>query len=247
MTRDFIGYGAEPPHARWPGRGAHRGQFRDQFRGRVGTVLPGRRRRVGDRADRERQHRCRQPPRPRRREHVRIRLARRLVAAPSHLHRYKVPVTLFACARALEANPPAAAAIAATDWDICGHGYRWIKHYELDEAAEEREQIARAVALIRETTGKPTEGWYCRYAPSENTRRLVVEHGGFLYDSDAYNDELPYWVRVGGQAASGDPVFADDQRREIRPRHVRAGRGFLRLSARQLRPACTRKAPTGRA
>jgi len=105
-------------------------------------------------------------------------------------------VTLFACARALEANPPAAAAIAATDWDICGHGYRWIKHYELDEA-EERRQIAAAVEMIRKTTGKPTQGWYCRYAPSENTRRIVVEQGGFLYDSDAYNDELPYWVRVG--------------------------------------------------
>jgi allantoinase len=111
---------------------------------------------------------------------------------------FGLPVTLFACARALEANPPAAAAIAATDWDICGHGYRWIKHYELGEA-EERDQIARAVALIRATTGKPTDGWYCRYAPSENTRRLVVENGGFLYDSDAYNDELPYWVRVGGK------------------------------------------------
>jgi allantoinase len=66
------------------------------------------------------------------------------------------------------------------------------------EQAEERDQIARAVALIRQTTGKPTQGWYCRYAPSENTRRIVVENGGFLYDSDAYNDELPYWVRVPG-------------------------------------------------
>src|SRR3954452_3159008 len=108
---------------------------------------------------------------------------------------FQIPVTLFACARALEANPPAAQAIAATDWDICGHGYRWIKHYELGEA-DEREQITKAVGLIRETTGKPTLGWYCRYAPSENTRRLVAEHGGFMYDSDAYNDELPYWVRV---------------------------------------------------
>ena len=106
-----------------------------------------------------------------------------------------VPVTLFACARALEANPPAAAAIAATDWDICGHGYRWIKHYELDEAKRARPDRARRRADPRDT-GKPTQGWYCRYAPSENTRRLVVENGGFLYDSDAYNDELPYWVRA---------------------------------------------------
>jgi peptidoglycan/xylan/chitin deacetylase (PgdA/CDA1 family) len=119
------------------------------------------------------------------------------------LHRiftkYGLPVTLFAAARAFAANPEAAAAVRAGDWDICGHGYRWIKHYELEEA-EERRQIAAAVELIRETTGKPTLGWYCRYSPSASTRRIVAEHGGFLYDSDAYNDELPYWVRVPGSS-----------------------------------------------
>jgi allantoinase len=96
------------------------------------------------------------------------------------------------------ANPPAAQAIAATDWDICAHGLRWIKHFELDEA-EERRQIATAVALIKETTGKPAFGWYCRYAPSENTRRIVAETDGFLYSSDTYNDELPYWTSEGGK------------------------------------------------
>ena len=110
--------------------------------------------------------------------------------------RFGLPVTIFGCARAFEANPPAAAAIAANDWDICSHGYRWTNHPGLAED-EERRQIAAAVTLTRQTTGKTPLGWYCRYAPSENTRRLVVEHGGFLYDSDAYNDELPYWVRVG--------------------------------------------------
>jgi peptidoglycan/xylan/chitin deacetylase (PgdA/CDA1 family) len=105
-------------------------------------------------------------------------------------------VTIFGCAKAFEANPLAAAAIAANDWDICSHGYRWTNHPGLSEA-EERRQIAAAVELIRQTTGKTPIGWYCRYAPSENTRRLLVEHGGFLYDSDTYNDELPYWVRVG--------------------------------------------------
>jgi allantoinase len=137
--------------------------------------------------------------------------------------RFGIPVTLFACARALQANPPAAAAIAATDWDICGHGYRWIKHYELAEA-EERDQIAKAVALIRETTGKPTLGWYCRYAPSENTRRLVVENGGFLYDSDAYNDELPYWVRVpGSQTAKPQLVIPYS----LATNDVKFGRGMF--------------------
>jgi peptidoglycan/xylan/chitin deacetylase (PgdA/CDA1 family) len=110
--------------------------------------------------------------------------------------RFELPVTIFGCAKAFGANPPAAAAIAAADWDICSHGYRWTNHPGLPEA-EERRQIAAAVDLIRQTTGKAPVGWYCRYAPSENTRRLLVEHGGFLYDSDTYNDELPYWVRVG--------------------------------------------------
>ena len=196
MTRDFVGYGATPPHAEWPGGARIAVNFVINFEEGSELSHP-----AGDGVS----------------ETGLIEGAstdagsRRDLAAESmfeygsrvgfwRLHRiftrYRIPVTLFACARAFEANPPAAEAIAATDWDICGHGYRWIKHYELPEA-DEREQIAKAVALIRKTTGKPTQGWYCRYAPSENTRRLVVEHGGFLYDSDAYNDELPYWVRVG--------------------------------------------------
>jgi peptidoglycan/xylan/chitin deacetylase (PgdA/CDA1 family) len=195
MTRDFVGYSATPPHAHWPGEARIAVNFVINFEEGSELSYP-----AGDGVS----------------ETGLIEGAstdagnRRDLAAESmfeygarvgwwRLHRIftsrKLPVTLFACARALAANPPAAAAIAATDWDICGHGYRWIKHYELEEA-EERAQIASAVALIRETTGKPTQGWYCRYAPSENTRRLVVENGGFLYDSDAYNDELPYWVRV---------------------------------------------------
>jgi peptidoglycan/xylan/chitin deacetylase (PgdA/CDA1 family) len=65
--------------------------------------------------------------------------------------------------------------------------------------AEERAQMRRAVASIEKLIGERPYGWYCRYAPSLNTRRLVVEEGGFLYDSDAYNDDLPYWVKVEGK------------------------------------------------
>jgi len=108
-----------------------------------------------------------------------------------------LPATAFACALALERNPPAAAALADAGFDVCCHGWRWVKHYSLSEA-DERRDIARAVASIRASTGERPLGWYCRYGPSLNTRRLLVEEGGFLYDSDAYNDELPYWVRVGG-------------------------------------------------
>jgi putative urate catabolism protein len=109
-----------------------------------------------------------------------------------------LPMTVFGCALALERNPAAAAAIVAAGHDVCCHGWRWVKHYTLDEATE-REHIARAIASLARTVGVRPSGWYCRYGPSVNTRRLVVEEGGFLYDSDAYDDELPYWVRVGGK------------------------------------------------
>ena len=109
-----------------------------------------------------------------------------------------LPLTVFGCGLALERNPPAAAAIRAAGFDVCSHGWRWVKHYELSEA-EEREHISRAVASIEQTTGERPLGWYCRYGPSVNTRRLLIEEGGFLYDSDAYNDELPYWVEAEGR------------------------------------------------
>ncbi|MGE0311429.1 MAG: polysaccharide deacetylase family protein [Lautropia sp.] len=109
-----------------------------------------------------------------------------------------LPATVFGCALALERNPEAVAAIVASGFDLCCHGYRWEEHFRLD-ADEERARIAQAVALIERLTGSAPQGWYCRFGPSENTRRLLVEHGGFLYDADAYNDELPYWVDVDGR------------------------------------------------
>lgn len=110
----------------------------------------------------------------------------------------RLPLTIFASALALERNPAAAQAVADSDWDVVCHGRRWIEHYLLDEATE-REEIAQAFDAIQRLVGRPPEGWYCRYAPSTSTRRLLVEHGGFTYDSDAYNDELPYWVQVADQ------------------------------------------------
>ena len=110
----------------------------------------------------------------------------------------ELPVTIFACALALERNPPSAKLIRDGDCDICSHGWRWVEHWKLTEA-EEREHVRKAVASLERTVGERPLGWYCRYGPSVNTRRLVVEEGGFVYDSDAYNDELPYWVQVEGK------------------------------------------------
>src|SRR5687767_2826795 len=110
-----------------------------------------------------------------------------------------LPLTVFGCALALERNPEAARAIVEARHDVCAHGWRWFKHWLLTED-EEREHIAKAVRSIEKLTGSRPLGWYCRTGPSVNTRRLVVEEGGFLYDSDAYNDELPYWTSLKGKS-----------------------------------------------
>src|SRR5262249_61271544 len=104
--------------------------------------------------------------------------------------RRRLPLTVLGGARALERSPAAAAAIKASGFDVCSHGWRWIKHFMLSEA-EEREHIAKAVTSFKQTVGEAPAGWYCLYGPSVNTRRLLLEHGGFTYDRDYYADALP--------------------------------------------------------
>lgn len=111
----------------------------------------------------------------------------------------QMPMTVYACAMALECNPAMTEALAAAGCDFAGHGWRWINHFELDEDSE-RAHIAKAVEIIQRLTGERPYGWYCRYAPSDNTRRLLVEEGGFLYDSDSYADDVPYWQEVAGKS-----------------------------------------------
>ncbi|MBC5811153.1 MAG: allantoinase PuuE [Candidatus Eremiobacteraeota bacterium] len=108
---------------------------------------------------------------------------------------HELKVTVFGAALALERNPEAAAAIRDAGHEVCSHGWRWVGFATMSKD-EERAQMQRAIASIERTTGTRPYGWYCRYAPSLNTRRLLVEEGGFLYDSDAYNDDVPYWVNV---------------------------------------------------
>ncbi len=110
----------------------------------------------------------------------------------------QLPLTVFGCALALERNPLAAQAIKHANYDVCCHGWRWVHHTRLTEA-EERDHIRKAVASLEQTTGSRPAGWYCRYGPSVNTRRLLVEEGGFTYDSDYYGDELPFWRMVAGK------------------------------------------------
>jgi peptidoglycan/xylan/chitin deacetylase (PgdA/CDA1 family) len=108
-----------------------------------------------------------------------------------------IAVTFFAAAVALERNPEVAAKLARRGDEPAGHGYRWSNHFEMTRE-QEREAIRRAITSIQSSTGTRPVGWYCREM-STNTRELVVEEGGFEYDSDCYNDDLPYWTSISGR------------------------------------------------
>jgi putative urate catabolism protein len=104
----------------------------------------------------------------------------------------QIPVTVYGIAMALERNPEAVAAMQEADWEIASHGWRWIEYKDFGEA-QEREHLQQAIAIHQRVTGSRPQGWYTgRNSP--HTRKLVVEAGGFLYDSDSYADDLPYWV-----------------------------------------------------
>jgi putative urate catabolism protein len=113
------------------------------------------------------------------------------------LDRRSIPVTVFGVSMALQRNPEAVAAMLAGGHEIACHGWRWISYQSVDEATE-RNHMRLAVDVIRRMTGSAPLGWYTG-RDSPNTRRLVVEHGGFLYDADSYADDLPYWVEVSGK------------------------------------------------
>jgi len=119
----------------------------------------------------------------------------------------QLPLTVFAVGMALARHPELAHKLVESGHEIVSHGWRWIDYQDMDEATE-REHIRLAVETILALTGKSPEGWYTG-RNSENTRRLLVEHGGFIYDSDSYSDDLPYWDTVSGQAHLVVPYTLD--------------------------------------
>ena len=121
--------------------------------------------------------------------------------------KHGLPLTVYAVGQALERNPAAARAMVQAGWEVASHGWRWIDYIEMSED-EERQHMRRAIEAIENVTGQRPVGWYTGRI-SDNTRRLVVEEGGFLYDSDSYADELPYWLDVGDQAHLVIPYTLD--------------------------------------
>jgi allantoinase len=196
--RDMVGYGAKPPHARWP-EGArialqivlnyeeggencvlHGDAASETFLSEIIGALPV----EGDR-------------------HMSMESLYeygsragfwRLMRLFEQRH---IPVTIFAVGMALARHPEAAAAMIAGGHEVASHGWRWINYQTIDEATE-RAHIKLAVDTIETLTGERPLGWYTGRT-SPRTQRLVAEHGGFLYDADSYADDLPYWVRVAGK------------------------------------------------
>ncbi len=137
------------------------------------------------------------------------------------LHRMlsDLPVTVYGVATALARSPEQMHAMQHAGWEIASHGLKWVEHKDMPEV-EERAQIAEAIRLHTEVTGAPPRGWYTGRC-SENTVRLVAETGGFDYISDTYDDDLPYWMKVGDRDQLIIPytLDANDMRFAIQAGH----------------------------
>jgi allantoinase len=191
--RDLIGYGRHPPDPRWPGRARVAVQFVINYEeGGERNILHGDATSEAFLSDV-----LGAVPWPNQR-HMNVesmyeygsragfwRLWRLLTAR-------KLPATVFAVATALTRHPDAVAAMREAQWDIASHGLKWIDYKDVPED-EERAHLAEAIRLHTQATGERPFGWYTGRT-SVNTLKLVLDDGGFLYSSDSYADDLPYWV-----------------------------------------------------
>ena len=192
--RDLIGYGRNPPHARWPGGARIALQFVLNYdEGGENATLH------GDAGSEQFLSEMASPPSyPDR--HLSMegiyeygsragvwRLLR-------EFERRNLPLTVFGVSMALQRHPELTAAFVELQHEIACHGWRWINYQTVDEATE-REHMRRGMEIIEQLTGERPLGWYTG-RDSPNTRRLVADFGGFEYDSDYYGDDLPLWMKV---------------------------------------------------
>ncbi|RZZ90439.1 allantoinase PuuE [Pseudoxanthomonas winnipegensis] len=192
--RDLIGYGRDAPHADWPGGARIAVQFVLNYEeGGENNVLH------GDAGSEqflsEIVGAASYPARHMSMESIyeygsRVGVWRIL----REFERRGLPLTVFGVAMAMARHPEATAAFVELGHEVASHGWRWIHYQDMDPATE-REHLRRAVELHTRLTGSAPLGWYTG-RDSPNTRRLVVEHGGFAYDADYYGDELPFWTQV---------------------------------------------------
>ena len=192
-VRDLIGYAGRPPHPRWPGGARVAVQFVLNIEAGAESCILN-----GDACSEAYLHEL--PGRPAR-EGERDLSVEGLYEYGARAGFWRLldlfaardlPLTAFAVGLALELNPGIAQALAAAGHEVAGHGYRWLDYRGVPEE-EERRHIHQTVAVITRLCGRRPLGWYTGRV-STNTRWLVREEGGFLYSSDAYNDDLPYWL-----------------------------------------------------
>jgi putative urate catabolism protein len=192
--RDLIGYGRQVPHARWPNRARIAVQFVLNYEeGGENCVLH------GDKASEQfLSEIIGAAPYPAR--HMSMESIYEYGSRAGvwrilrEFERRGLPLTVFGVAMALQRNPDVTRAFAELGHEIASHGWRWIHYQDIDEATE-REHMRIAIEIQRELTGDAPLGWYTG-RDSPNTRRLVVEQGGFVYDADYYGDDLPFWTEV---------------------------------------------------
>jgi putative urate catabolism protein len=196
--RDMAGYGANPPHPQWPGGARIAVQVVLNYEeGGENNILH------GDAASEAFLSEIpgAQPIAGARHVNMESIYEYGSRAGFWRLHRLlterKIPVTVYGVAMALERNPLAVKAMLEARWEIASHGYRWIDYQHMPEK-EERAHLRKAIEIHTRVTGSRPLGWYLGRC-SPNTRRLVAEEGGFLYDADSYADDLPYWVEAAGR------------------------------------------------
>lgn len=200
--RDLVGYGRNPPHANWPGRARIAVQFVLNYEeGGENSVLhgdPG-----SEQFLSEMFSPASYPDRHLSMEGIyeygsRVGVWRFL----REFERRGLPMTIFGVSMALERHPELTAAFRELGHEIACHGWRWI-HYQNTPEEVEREHMRIGMEIIERLTGERALGWYTG-RDSPNTRRLVADYGGFLYDSDYYGDDLPFWTEV--QKTDGNTV-----------------------------------------
>jgi allantoinase len=193
--RDLVGYGKDPPHARWPGGARIAVQLVLNYEeGAENSVLhgdAGAETFLSDMINPARVQGARHMSMEQIYEYGSRAGVWRLLRL---FDRYRVPVTVFGVAMALERNPAVVEAMLEGGHEIASHGWRWINYQDVPERLE-REHMARAIEIHRRLTGERPLGWYTGRT-SPNTRRIVADDGGFLYDADDYSDDLPFWTQV---------------------------------------------------
>jgi peptidoglycan/xylan/chitin deacetylase (PgdA/CDA1 family) len=191
-VRDFVGYGRRTPAVRWPGEASLVVNIVLNYESGAEYSLPD-----GDRRnDSWGEYSYQIGPQVRdlgTETHFEFGSRAGIWRLARLFDRYRVPVTVGACGRALERNPAVAEWITEAGHDVLAHGWRWAEVSEMTRE-QERDDMRRAVESIERLTGQRPLGWYARSFPSVHTRELVAADGGFRYDSDASNDELPYFA-----------------------------------------------------